>query len=194
MHYDQLCQHPNLSVMTSEHGRLLAECGYGRRDSPLQWSDHLALTTTKQVTELLCQLRTEMIASYSGKHATVITHKMDGLSTSARRSLATVSTASILEDMQAMLGRLSSPRTYSPPSRWGLVAPVLDTPSWAPSLEHTAERGFLDFRRRRYSHGSTPTQPVTSLDVTLGDHWSTLEWTSPTPFQVKTLKPTASGK
>lgn len=134
----------SLSAMTSEHGRLLAESGFGKQVSQMAWSRRSELTTMHRQTALSCLSRTSMDVLYSGKRGTASIQRTGVPSTSAVRS-------HVIESMYASLAKLKQEmqdpsclsRTYSLPSRLVPAGPDLATQSWELNLDPTHSHGLL---------------------------------------------------
>lgn len=206
MRYDQMCKHRDQLTMTSDHGRLLQDSGFLKRGLRRSSLDSSVLTTTPDQIESCYQSeRKDLIELYSGRHAIATTQWTVDPSTSASPLTAAGYIASIrsnikpeltriLKQIQGMIDQLSSsPKTYSPPSKWELPALPPAWPSWARSSEVTLPNSYSHVGAR-WSHGLTQTLREIMLDPQSRRPCDTSVSRSGTLELFKTRSATASGK
>lgn len=160
MRYDQLCRHPSLSAMTLEHGRLLQESGFGKRDSRQHSSDNLGRTTIMDLIESSSLYGTVTGRLSSGRPEIPRIRRTDVPSTSAQRFVGTASMRYIpATDFSALEQRIlsCSLRTCSPPLRSEPLTEELGTQSWVRRSECTPQRHSQELASHLYSRGLTPT-------------------------------------
>lgn len=140
----QLSPYRSLSAMTSEHGQLLQESGYGKPVLPRSSSGSLELITTRPVTESSSLFGTVLVRLSSGKHVMPSTPRTGDPSTLAAL-LQGIECMSATRQADLRVDLSCSARIYSQLLRSESAELRLGTQSWAQSLASIPSRYSPDY-------------------------------------------------
>lgn len=144
-------------ALTKHHGRLLQESGFTKLGSLPRSYENSEPTTTNRLAESFYQSVMNLAQQYSGRPETRVSLLVAPSTFQAlcRASLSTYPT--FREVLANMEEKLSSLKTFCPPSRSDAVERLRDTLLWGQPLDSTPLLDCSVLDSLRYSHGTTPT-------------------------------------